>query len=79
MCTICVPSALRVQKRRLELELELEMVISQHVSAGNQTQVLYKSRKFSSPLSHLSSPHSASCPLLLAHFFSCVGCPQPKC
>jgi|AATE01.1.fsa_nt_gi hypothetical protein len=45
MCTTGVPSALRVQKRKLKLELQ--MIERQHVGAGNQTQILYKSRKFS--------------------------------
>jgi hypothetical protein len=37
------------------LELELQMVVSHHVGAEAQTQVLYKSNKCSKLLSHLSS------------------------
>lgn len=36
-------------------ELELHMVLSHHVGAGNETLVLWKSRWCSRPLSHLSS------------------------
>lgn len=46
--------ALRDQERvshPLELELRDDRVV-----AGNQTQILYKSSKFSWPLSHLSIP-----------------------
>ena len=39
-----VPDTLRGQKRELDpLELELNMILSHHVGAGNGTQVLWKS------------------------------------
>lgn len=45
------------QKRMLStLELECQVVASDHVCAGNQTQVLSKSNRCPSPLSSLSSP-----------------------
>lgn len=37
-------------------EPELQMVLSCHMSAGNQTQMLLKNSKFSEPWSHLSNP-----------------------
>ena len=38
-CTMCVPVAQRDQKKAPEpLELELQMVVSYHVGAGNQAQ-----------------------------------------
>ena len=44
------------QKRALDpLELKTQMVVSHHVGAGDQTQVLCKSSKDSYSLSHLSS------------------------
>lgn len=40
LCNTCVPGALREQKKGANpLELELEMAISNSVSAGNQTKV----------------------------------------
>ena len=41
LCTSCVFGACGGQKRALDaLELELQMVVSHHMGAGNQTQVL---------------------------------------
>ena len=37
-------------------ELELQMVVSCRVGAGNQTQVLWKSNQLSSPMSFLPNP-----------------------
>jgi hypothetical protein len=40
MCTMCLPNACRGQKRESDpLELELEMVVSHHVSAGPRSSV----------------------------------------
>lgn len=40
MCNTCKPDSLRGQKRALEsLELELLMIESRHVVAGNRTHV----------------------------------------
>lgn len=44
-------------RRGYALELELEMSVSNHIDAGNVTQILHKSSKCSSLLNHLSSPH----------------------
>lgn len=45
-------------RRGYPLKLDLEMSVSNHVGAGNVTQVLLrKSSKCSSLLNHLSSPH----------------------
>lgn len=49
VCYVCVPCVFWVLD---PLELELDMVLSQHVG---QTQVLYKSSQYSKPLRHLSS------------------------
>lgn len=38
------------------LELELETVVTYHVSGGNETKVLCKSRRNTQLLRHLSSP-----------------------
>jgi hypothetical protein len=55
LCTLCV-QARGGQKRALDpLELELQMVASHHVGAGNQTLVLCKIIKYPEPLSSLSS------------------------
>lgn len=44
MCTMCVPGALREQKKASDpLEPELQMIRSRHMGAGSWTQVLYKS------------------------------------
>lgn len=46
MYTVCMPSLYEVQKRASNsLELELEMTVNQHVDAGTQTYVLYKTNK----------------------------------
>lgn len=51
----CVCNACGDQNRALYiLKLRLKVVVSCNVGAGNQTQVLCKSSKWSSPLSHLS-------------------------
>jgi hypothetical protein len=48
MYTAYAPDTQRDQKRESDcLELELQMVVSHHVDAGNQTQVLCKSNKCS--------------------------------
>ena len=44
---ISVPGALGIQKRASDLlELELQMVVSLYVGAGNSTQVLWKNSQF---------------------------------
>jgi hypothetical protein len=55
MCiySICVPCAHGGQNKRLELQV----LVSHSIGAGNQIQVLRKSNKCSYPMSHLSSPH----------------------
>ena len=63
-CTVCMQicapmscSAAEVRRgHQIPLELELQTVVSCHVSAGNGTQVLCKSNQYSLLLSHLSSP-----------------------
>jgi hypothetical protein len=53
--TQCVCRAQRSQKRALEpLELELWMVVSCHMDAGNQTQVFWTIYQCTLLLSHLS-------------------------
>lgn len=43
MCAMCVPGAHRSQKRMSDLlKLELLMNVSDHVDAGNQTQIFCK-------------------------------------
>ena len=43
MCTMCVPNAHREQKAGSHgLELELQVAVSHHVEAGNQTGTLCK-------------------------------------
>lgn len=55
-CTKCTPDARRDQKKALIPQgLELQMLGSHHVSAGNWSQVLCESSKYSKPLSHSSS------------------------
>lgn len=55
LCIICVFSTFRGQKMSLDpLELELQTVVSHHVSAGSWICVLWKKR--TQPLSHLLSP-----------------------
>ena len=57
MHSVCVPVACRGQKRALDpSELELQVVVSCHVGAGNGTQVLCKSNGCS--VTHESSLHS---------------------
>lgn len=48
MCTTCMPSTYRVSDM---LEPGLQVVVSQHVGTGNQTQVHCKSNK-SQPLAY---------------------------
>jgi hypothetical protein len=43
--TMCVTSACRGQKVLEHLELELQILVSHHVGAGNQTWVLCQSSK----------------------------------
>jgi hypothetical protein len=55
----CIYSAHGDQKRELDpLELEIQTIVSYHVGAGNQIQVLSKNSQCSKLLSHLSSPDS---------------------
>ena len=49
------------------LRLELQMVVSHHVAAGNQTWVLYKSNKCSDLLIHLFRAPEEIC-LFLSRF-----------
>lgn len=52
--------ALRHQKRELNpVEMEFQMVVSCHVSAGTQTQGLWKSRFLSMEVSLQSYPHNS--------------------
>lgn len=45
LCTICLPAACGGQERGVGfLELELQIVVSNHAGAGNQIQVLHKSK-----------------------------------
>ena len=53
LCATCMPGAHGGQEKD-PLELELQMLVSHHVGARNQTWVLWKI-KYSSLLSHLSS------------------------
>lgn len=54
---MCVPGTDRSQKGALAtLELVLQMDVSHHKDAENQTLVLQKTSQCSYPLSHLSSP-----------------------
>lgn len=56
-----MPGTWKGQKRTLDLlELEVEIIMNQHVSSGDQIQGLFKSIKYSKHLSHLSSPCSFS-------------------
>lgn len=41
------------------MKLELEAVVCRHLGAGNWTQALHKSSKYSQPLRHLSSPYAS--------------------
>jgi hypothetical protein len=54
-CVWLVPMAVR-RGHRNPLELELEMIVSHHVGAGNQIQVLWKSSQCAYLLSHLPMP-----------------------
>ena len=55
MCVINVPGTFGDQKKITDpLNLEVWMVMSYHVDAGDQTQVLCK--KYPKPLSHHSRP-----------------------
>ena len=57
------------------LELELQVVVSHRVGAGNPTWVLYKSSKNSSALSHFSSPMIPFLSWVLgnSHVSKCLG------
>lgn len=57
MCTTYVLGAGGGQKRTLDfLELEIGIVVRDHVCAGNRALALCKGSECSKPLSHLSSP-----------------------
>lgn len=48
LCTMCMLSILRGQKRVIDfLELELEAVVSHHLSGGIGTHVLWESSNYS--------------------------------
>lgn len=48
MHTMCVPDAPRGQKKAsYSLKLDLEIVMSHHMSAENQTRIFCKSSKYS--------------------------------
>lgn len=54
------------------LELEWQVLLGSHASAGDRTHVLWKSNKYSYPLNHLSRPSriqfwSNSIPMLLSN------------
>jgi hypothetical protein len=45
LCTTCMPETVRGQKRESDpLDLGLQMIVSRHVCAGNQIQVLWKNQ-----------------------------------
>jgi hypothetical protein len=51
-----IPGSYRGQEKiSNSLELELQMFVTYHVTAGKEIQVFCKSRKYSSPLSHRST------------------------
>lgn len=57
LCPVSVPGICGGQRGVLYPPgLELQMVISYHVDAGNQTQLLWKSNRCSLPLSHRCKP-----------------------
>lgn len=61
MCTTCLPSAHRAQRKALSLpELDFQTVVSCHVDAGNWAQVGCQRGQCSSLLSPLSSHRSLS-------------------
>lgn len=55
--TTYLPSPCGAQKVSEPVELDLEMVVSHHVSARNLTQVPYKSSQCFPPLFRLFSPY----------------------
>lgn len=62
LSTACVPGVLQSKKGVSEpLTLELEVPVSCHVGAGNETQVLWKNSHCSETLSHLSSLDKIFC------------------
>lgn len=67
VCYVCVSCVFWVLD---PLELELDMVVSQHVCTVGQTQVLYKSSQYSKPLRHLFSPDRSFLYTGLAGFLS---------
>lgn len=50
-------SSQRDQKKSVKSLKTVLMILMNYVNAGNQTQVVYKSIKFSYLLGHLSRPH----------------------
>ena len=69
---VCAPCACSVQKRAPDLlRLELEMILSNHVGAGNQTWVLCKSYKVLN--------NSASSPVLALELFTKLEIYQLYC
>lgn len=65
MGTACVPGAHEDQKRA---EVELHMVVSNHMGSGNQTWVFCGSNKCSQWLSRLSSPWILAFHLIPPHY-----------
>lgn len=55
-CTTEVPGACEGKRTSSSLELKLQMVVSHHVSAENQTRVLQKNSWYFYLLNHFSSP-----------------------
>lgn len=55
MCQLCVLAVDAKGGGQIPLELELQLVLQQHVGSRNQTQVLFKGIKFSEAQNHLSS------------------------
>lgn len=56
-----MPGTYRGQIRTLDpLEINLEMVMNHHMGSGKQIYVLFRSDKYSWPLSHLSSPRQTA-------------------
>lgn len=56
ICTTCMPGVLGGQKRALDpLQLELQTAVSHNVGAGNKIWILWMSKEYSEPQSHLSN------------------------
>lgn len=56
VCAMCMPSACKRQKKTLGQGLELQTAMSNHVSAGNQRQVLCKSSQCSNHRANSPAP-----------------------